>query len=69
MGSLSEEVCICTSCPPVGLPVGGFIFETFSAEDTSILPVLATTSSSDGTWSVMEVSEDAVLGPDITESV
>lgn len=33
------------------------------------MPALAMASSSDGTWPVMEVSEDAVEEPDIMENV
>jgi hypothetical protein len=33
-----------------------------------VLPALAMISSSEGTWPIMEVSEDAVLEPDIVKS-
>jgi hypothetical protein len=68
MGSFSEEVCICAACPPVDLPVDGFISATFSAAGPSAMPVLALISSSNNTRPVMEVSEDAVLEPDIMKT-
>lgn len=66
--SLSGEIGVGTACPPIGLPAGGFTF-SWSTIETSAMPALAMASSSDGTWPVMEVSEDAVEEPDIMENV